>query len=77
MYIVINQDLNMSPGKVGAHTAHAVFDFFNEIIEDGLSYQDSYSGCDWDKQFESIKDFKYNKDYVFKFKDGSIGKRKP
>lgn len=27
MYIVINQDLNMSPGKIGAHTAHAVFDY--------------------------------------------------
>lgn len=27
MYIVINQDLNMSPGKIGAHCAHAVFDY--------------------------------------------------
>ncbi len=26
MYLVVNQDLEMSPGKIGAHTAHAVFD---------------------------------------------------
>ena len=62
--VKINQDLNMSPGKIGAHTAHAVFDFFNEIIEDGLSYQDSYGGCDWDRQFELMKDFKCNGDTI-------------
>lgn len=27
LYIVINEDLNMSPGKIGAHTAHAVLDY--------------------------------------------------
>lgn len=27
MYIVINEDLNMSPGKIGAHCAHAVNDY--------------------------------------------------
>ena len=27
LYIVINEDLNMSSGKIGAHTAHAAFDY--------------------------------------------------
>lgn len=31
MYIVINEDLNMSPGKIGAHTAHAVFDYLYSL----------------------------------------------
>lgn len=34
MYIVINEDLNMSPGKIGAHCAHAVFDYiYNKYCE--------------------------------------------
>ena len=33
MYIVINEDLNMSPGKIGAHTAHAAFDYLLEIYD--------------------------------------------
>lgn len=34
MYIVVNKDLNMSPGKIGAHTAHAVFDYlYKETTE--------------------------------------------
>ncbi len=33
MYIVINEDLNMSPGKIGAHTAHAVFDYLYALNE--------------------------------------------
>ena len=55
MYIVINQDLNMSPGKIGAHTAHAAFDFvlemrdklddeygtFSEFIYDFKNYGDT------------------------------------
>lgn len=32
MYIVINQDLNMSQGKIGAHTAHAVFDYIYKYL---------------------------------------------
>lgn len=41
MYIVINQDLNMSQGKIGAHTAHAVLDYIykellNQETSDGL-----------------------------------------
>lgn len=34
MYIVINKDLNMSPGKIGAHTAHAVFDYIHKMMPD-------------------------------------------
>lgn len=38
MYIVINQDLDMSQGKVGAHTAHAVFDYiYKELLEQETS----------------------------------------
>ena len=34
MYIVVNKDLNMSPGKIGAHTAHAAFDYmYNHTID--------------------------------------------
>lgn len=40
MYIAINKDLNMSPGKIGAHSAHATFDYLydeyiSELIETG------------------------------------------
>lgn len=31
MYIVINQDLDMSKGKISAHTAHATFDYLSEM----------------------------------------------
>ena len=31
MYLVVNQDLEMSPGKIGAHTAHAVFDYLFQL----------------------------------------------
>ena len=68
MYIVINQDLNMSPGKVGAHTAHAVFDYMNFIIENGLSYHNSYDGCDWNEQFQIINDFKRHGDTIIVLK---------
>lgn len=34
MYIVVNQDLNMSAGKIGAHTAHAVLDYMNVLLND-------------------------------------------
>ncbi|HGM1413439.1 TPA: aminoacyl-tRNA hydrolase [Clostridioides difficile] len=34
MYIAINSDLNMSPGKVGAQVAHAVYDYlYNKILD--------------------------------------------
>lgn len=31
MYLVANQDLGMSAGKLGAHTAHAVFDYLLQL----------------------------------------------
>lgn len=34
IYIVINQDLNMSPGKIGAHCAHAIFDYIYRMQPD-------------------------------------------
>lgn len=42
MYIVINQDLNMSPGKIGAHTAHAVFDFVYNANDNADDWMESF-----------------------------------
>lgn len=52
MYIVINQDLNMSPGKIGAHTAHATLDYLIEKY-DGLD--DEYGS--WPDFIDNFKEF--------------------
>ena len=51
----------------------------NLKLEEFKQYlEDNYNGEVTLELSESeLEDFKYNKDYVFKFKDGSIGKRKP
>lgn len=64
MYIVVNKDLNMSPGKIGAHTAHAVDAYYQSLIEEGLANEYSYGGCDWTKQFETPINFKKNGDTI-------------
>ena len=33
MYIAINQDLNMSSGKIAAHAAHAAFDYLYSLLQ--------------------------------------------
>lgn len=44
MYIAVNKDLNMSEGKIGAHTAHATFDYLlkmqSELQDEFISYSD-------------------------------------
>lgn len=56
MYIAINNDLNMSEGKIGAHTAHATFDYLlkkqSELNDDFISY------------FDFMNDFKDNGDTI-------------
>lgn len=43
MYIAINKDLNMSEGKIGAHTAHATFDYLLKMY---YELDDEYSTWD-------------------------------
>ena len=45
---------------------------FKQYLEDNYDGEVSLESSE-----SELEDFKYNKDYVFKFKDGSIGKRKP
>lgn len=60
MYIAINQDLNMSQGKIGAHTAHASFDYLLEMRD---KLDDEYGTfCDF------IHDFKYYGDIIIVLK---------
>lgn len=55
MYIVINQDLNMSTGKVGAHTAHAVMDYIIKSIK----YINYCGDTEYTKFHEEIDDMYY------------------
>ena len=64
MYIAINKDLNMSEGKIGAHTAHATFDYLlhkhDELSEEFMSYMDF------------MNDFKDNGDTIVVLKASEI-----
>lgn len=64
MYIVINKDLDMSPGKIGAHSAHAVFDYlFNNyfgITKDRFTLEEEMI-----QQYSNfLNDFKYDGDTI-------------
>ena len=60
MYIVINEDLNMSPGRIGAHTAHASFDYLLEMRD---KLDDEYGTfCDF------IDDYKEHGDTIIVLK---------
>ena len=54
MYIVVNQDLNMSKGKTGSMCAHAVFDYLIKC------YQNMYN----EELEDYVEDFKYNGDTI-------------
>ena len=56
MYIAINQDLEMSKGKIGSMCAHAAFDYLLEMY---AKLDDDY-GTFWD----FIDDFKYHGDTI-------------
>ena len=45
---------------------------FKQYLEDNYDGEVSLESSETE-----LEDFKYNKDYIFKFKDGSFGKRKP
>lgn len=45
---------------------------FKQYLEDNYDGEVSLESSETE-----LEDFKYNKDYIFKFKDGSLGKRKP
>ena len=51
MYIAINKDLNMSEGKIGAHTAHATFDYLLKMYHE---LDDEYST--WDEFTTEFKE---------------------
>lgn len=58
LYIAVNQDLNMSPGKIGAHTAHAAFDYLIRC------YQNMY-----DAELEDyVEEFKEHGDTIIVLK---------
>ena len=56
MYIAINKDLNMSEGKIGAHTAHAAFDYLVDLYCKSNDYDCLYK--------DLIKEFKCNGDTI-------------
>lgn len=74
MYVVINQDLNMSPGKIGAHVGHAVFDFCKNLVEDVYKeetkeYIDEWTEASAAKEIlETMSDFKDNGDTIITLK---------
>lgn len=59
MYIAINQELNMSAGKIGSHTAHAAFDY---LIKE---YYEKNEYCDWT---DFINEFKLYGDTIIVLK---------
>ena len=62
MYIAINKDLDelmKEPGKIGAHTAHAIFDYMWTKYYELNNRYDSYG-----KYEELIDNFKFNGDTI-------------
>lgn len=51
MYIAINKELNMSEGKIGAHTAHATFDYLLDMY---CKIDDEY--CSWSEFVSKFKE---------------------
>lgn len=74
MYVVINQDLDMSSGKIGAHVGHAVFDYcFNEnkniYHEETEDYIDEWVESEiLSKILKYMKEFKNNGDTIIVLK---------
>lgn len=71
MYIAINKDLEgliNNPGKIGAHTAHAVFDYINKTLENIENSKDHIDEWTESEMFHDIKtfikDFKINGDTI-------------
>lgn len=60
MYIAINKDINMSKGKIGAHTASATFDYLQSMYKK-LENKD----CTW---IEFVKEFKEQGDTIIVLK---------
>lgn len=74
MYVVINQDLGMTPGKIGAHVGHAVFDFCKKIVDDIYKketeeYIDEWTEASAAKEIiETMSLFKDNGDTIITLK---------
>lgn len=68
MYIVINKDLKMSEGKVNAHVAHAILDYFNNYIN--KAYEEAGYIDEWVESgilndiAEELKELKDNGDTI-------------
>lgn len=57
LYIVINQDLEMSPGKIGAHCAHAAFDYLYNSMLDANRQDHTISLANFLDMPQSFKEF--------------------
>lgn len=58
MYIAINKDLEglmNSPGKIGAHTAHAVFDYIYRYLPEAEDMNKSISFMTMDEELSRFK----------------------
>lgn len=67
MYIAINKDLEgliNNPGKIGAHTAHAVFDYLQNVYDNSKDLCDIDDEEKIDRYDNFLSDFKYNGDTI-------------
>ena len=60
MYIVINEDIKMSKGKIAAHTASTTFDYLKSMYE-----KLENKNCSW---IEFVKEFKEQGDTIIVLK---------
>lgn len=67
MYIAINKNLDgliKNPGKIGAHTAHAVFDYLQDIYDSSKDLCDIDDEEKIDRYDDFLSEFKYGGDTI-------------